>query len=63
MRQDAVTLERFYASALGRAVSRVLGGKLTDLWGDASGLSMLGLGYATPFLGPLRPKAKCLPSL
>lgn len=50
MRQDAVTLERFYASALGRAVSRVLGGKLTDLWGDARGLSMLGLGYAIPAL-------------
>ncbi len=50
MRQDAVTLERFYASALGRAAARVLAGKLTDLWGDASGLSMLGLGYALPVL-------------
>ncbi|MBU3920659.1 MAG: class I SAM-dependent methyltransferase, partial [Alphaproteobacteria bacterium] len=50
MRQDAVTLERFYASALGRAVSRVLAGKLTDLWGDAAGLTMLGLGYAPPVL-------------
>jgi SAM-dependent methyltransferase len=50
MRQDAVTLERFYASPLGRAAARVLAGKLTDLWGDASGLSMLGLGYALPVL-------------
>lgn len=50
MRQDAVTLDRFYASALGRAVARVLAGKLTDLWGDAGGLSMLGLGYAIPAL-------------
>lgn len=50
MRQDAVTLERFYASALGRAVTRVLATKLTDLWGDAAGLSMLGLGYAIPAL-------------
>lgn len=50
MRQDAVTLERFYASALGRAASRVLAGKLTDLWGDAAGLCLLGLGYALPAL-------------
>jgi hypothetical protein len=50
MRQDAVTLERFYASPLGRAVARVLSVKLTDLWGDAKGLSMLGLGYAIPAL-------------
>jgi len=50
MRQDAVTLERFYASALGRAAARVLSAKLTDLWGDAAGLSMLGLGYAIPAL-------------
>ena len=50
MRQDAVTLERFYASPLGRAAGRVLSGKLTDLWGDAKGQTMLGLGYALPVL-------------
>ncbi|WP_291200147.1 methyltransferase domain-containing protein [Hyphomonas sp.] len=50
MRQDAVTLERFYASPLGRAASRVIAGKLVDLWGEAHGLTMLGLGYAIPAL-------------
>lgn len=50
MRQDAVTLQRFYASALGLAAARILSGKLTDLWGDARGLSLLGLGYAIPVL-------------
>ena len=50
MRQDAVTLQRFYASALGLAAQRILCGKLTDLWGSARGLSMLGLGYAVPVL-------------
>ena len=29
MRQDAVTLERFYASELGKAAARILSGKLT----------------------------------
>ncbi|HAO37753.1 MAG TPA: methyltransferase type 11, partial [Hyphomonas sp.] len=42
MRQDAVTLQRFYASPLGQAATRILSGKLTDLWGDARGLSLLG---------------------
>ena len=39
MRQDAVTLQRFYVSPLGQAAMRILSGKLTDLWGDARGLS------------------------
>ena len=54
MRQDAVTLQRFYDGPLGRSASRVLAGKLTDLWGDARGLSLLGLGYALPVLEAFR---------
>lgn len=50
MRQDAVTLQRFYASPLGSAASRILSAKLIDLWGDANNLSLLGLGYALPVL-------------
>ncbi|MAN45185.1 MAG: class I SAM-dependent methyltransferase [Alphaproteobacteria bacterium] len=50
MRQDAVTLQRFYSAPLGQAAARILSGKLTDLWGDARGLSLLGLGYAVPVL-------------
>lgn len=50
MRQDAVTLERFYAAPLGQAAARILAGKLTDLWGECKGLSMLGLGYGLPVL-------------
>ena len=48
MRQDAVTLERFYSAPLGQAATRILSGKLTDLWGEARGLSLLGLGFAIP---------------
>lgn len=50
MRQDAVTLERFYASPLGQAAQRILCGKLVDLWENARGLSVLGVGYALPVL-------------
>ena len=50
MRQDAVTLQRFYSAPLGRAAARILSGKLMDLWGNSRGLSLLGLGYALPVL-------------
>lgn len=50
MRQDAVTLERFYGSVLGAAAARILSSKITDLWGASTGLSVLGLGYALPVL-------------
>lgn len=50
MRRDVVELRRFYAGPLGRAARDMLGRKLSETWGDAAGLDLLGLGYATPFL-------------
>ena len=50
MRQDVLELRRFYASPLGREVARLIGRKVTEAWGDVSGLDVLGLGYATPLL-------------
>jgi SAM-dependent methyltransferase len=32
--------------------------KVVESWGDGHALDILGLGYATPFLGPLRPAAR-----
>lgn len=32
--------------------------KVVESWGDGHGLDVLGLGYATPFLGQLRPAAR-----
>ncbi len=58
MRQDAVTLQRFYDGPLGRAAARILAGRMTDLWGDGAGLSMLGLGYAIPVLEPFAKTAR-----
>lgn len=54
MRQDVISLERFYASRLGQAASGILRGKVIDLWEDARGLDMLGLGYALPMLEAFR---------
>jgi SAM-dependent methyltransferase len=50
MRRDILELREFYASPLGRAVRSSLSAKVTEAWGDAAGLDVLGLGYATPFL-------------
>lgn len=50
MRRDVLQLREFYAQRLGRTVRDLLGRKVAEVWGDASGLDVLGLGYATPFL-------------
>ncbi|MBS0295179.1 MAG: methyltransferase domain-containing protein [Proteobacteria bacterium] len=50
MRRDVLQLREFYAQPLGRAVRELLGRKVAEVWGDAAGVDMLGLGYATPFL-------------
>lgn len=58
MRRDVLELRQFYASDLGRAARAMVERKLTEAWGDAAGLDILGLGYATPFVGPLRTAAR-----
>jgi SAM-dependent methyltransferase len=58
MRRDLLELRAFYASPRGRAAREMLGRKVAEAWGDASGLDVLGLGYATPFLDAMRPRAR-----
>ena len=58
MRRDVLDLRAFYASPLGRAAREILGRKVEEAWGDARGLDVLGLGYATPFLDKARPQAR-----
>jgi SAM-dependent methyltransferase len=53
MRRDVVELRRFYASPLGHAVREMVGRKVDEAWGFATGLDVLALGYATPFLDGL----------
>lgn len=52
MRRDVRELREFYAQPLGVAVRETLTRKVFETWGDAPGVDMLGLGYATPFLEP-----------
>jgi SAM-dependent methyltransferase len=58
MRRDVLELRQFYASRLGRAAREMVARKVVEIWGDARGLDVLGLGYATPFLAPLHPGAR-----
>ena len=54
MWNDAVDLRDFYATGLGRTARRMIERRIRDAWPDTTGQSVLGLGYATPFLGPFR---------
>ena len=58
MRRDVLELRAFYGSARGRAAREMLTRKVVEAWGDAAGLDVLGLGYATPLLDPLRQRAR-----
>jgi SAM-dependent methyltransferase len=50
MRRDVLDLRTFYGAPLGRATIDMVERKLVEAWGDARGLDVLGVGYATPFL-------------
>ena len=58
MRRDVLELRQFYASDLGRAARMMVGRKVVEAWGDAHGLDVLALGYATPFVATLTPAAR-----
>jgi SAM-dependent methyltransferase len=50
MALDVTDLRKFYASPLGETSRRLVGALLTQRWDALSGLSIVGLGYATPYL-------------
>jgi SAM-dependent methyltransferase len=50
MALDITDLRSFYASALGETTRRLVGGLLIRRWSAVAGLSIAGLGYATPYL-------------
>ena len=44
-------LAAFYARPHGQVAARLIGARLVALWPDCSGLDLLGLGWAQPYLG------------
>jgi SAM-dependent methyltransferase len=57
MWRDVVDLRDFYNSGLGRVVHRAVRAKVRAIWHDTKGMSVLGVGYTTPYLGPFRSEA------
>src|ERR1700722_15134526 len=58
---DVVDLRNFYAQHLGVVARRFIGRGIRARWKDTRGLRVLGVGYATPYLGLFREEAeRCL---
>lgn len=55
---DVVELRDFYASPLGQIARRMVRRQLRALWPDLSGLDVVGVGYAVPYLRPFRDEAR-----
>jgi SAM-dependent methyltransferase len=58
---DVVDLRNFYAQRLGSVARHFVGRGIRRRWSDTSGMQVLGVGYATPYLGLFRDEAdRCL---
>jgi len=61
MSLDVVDLRDFYSHRLGTVARHFVGRGIRRRWTNTSGLSVLGIGYATPYLGLFREEAeRCL---
>jgi SAM-dependent methyltransferase len=60
---DVVDLRAFYASPLGGVARRLVAQRIRARWRRADGLVMMGLGYASPYLGSFRGEAARLGAL
>ena len=58
MRRDALELVRFYRSRQGETARRMIARRLAAIWPDVTGLDMLGLGFAGPYLQPYRRRTR-----
>src|SRR3972149_5807799 len=61
MSLDVVDLRNFYSQRLGTVARRFIGRGIRARWTDTRAHSVLGIGYATPYLGLFREEAeRCL---
>src|SRR4051812_12479027 len=61
MSMDVVDLRNFYAQRLGTAARYYVGRGVRSRWPATRGFRVLGIGYATPYLGLFREEAeRCL---
>ena len=57
MHNDVVDLRDFYETRLGQVARHMIRRSIRSLWPDLRGQSLLGLGYATPYLRQMREEA------
>ena len=58
---DVVDLRSFYSNRLGSVARRFVGRGIRRRWAGLQGQRVLGIGYATPYLGLFREEAdRCL---
>ena len=60
---DVVDLHEFYRSHLGQIARRLIRERIRRMWPDVRNMSVLGLGYATPYLRPFLGEAERVTSL
>ena len=63
MSLDITDLRQFYGRPLGLVVRRLLSQRLHEFWPDVRGMTVMGLGFATPYLGSFRGSAYRLGAL
>lgn len=57
MHLDVIDIREFYDSSLGRMANLMIRRRIRDIWPDVTGLDVMGVGYTSPFLSPLRREA------
>jgi SAM-dependent methyltransferase len=57
MYNDVIDLRDFYGSPIGQVGARIIRRRVRALWPNVTGMTVLGLGYATPFLRPFMQEA------
>ncbi len=60
---DVETLRDFYATGLGQVVRRLLSQRVRERWASVHGETVIGLGFATPYLSQFRGEAARLGAL
>lgn len=63
MHFDVSDLRDFYATGLGQTVRRLLSHRIRARWRGLSGSTLIGLGFASPYLGAFRGEARRIGAL
>jgi SAM-dependent methyltransferase len=58
MYSDVVDLRDFYATSLGQVACRMIRRRVRLIWPDLTGMRLVALGYAVPYLRPFRDEAE-----